>query len=330
MLGLNELFVCPICKQKITSEKDAYNCVPCKRIYPVIHGIPIFMTADAESDFMNTFWDKGWENRLEKTDQRYLLKEDCQTLSDRLSESILALRDENDTIAEIMPQGNEVLLNIGCGTGEASLFTVMGFNAYIGLDFSYNAAQYSQTLIRKLGGEGITAQANAELLPIATNSIDIVYSNGVLHHTPETVKAIGEAIRVLKPGGRGVIGLYNTWSPTFVNFRLYGAVKSLFKTGHSPWYAEGEGAWKTGTLTNPWTKTYSAGELKTIFSRYAVKDLILRKAGFSWGNVLPKIGKHIDKTRLGHRVARRLYALFGAMWVITFKKEVAPKHLQEG
>ncbi len=50
--------------------------------------------------------------------------------------------------------------------------------------------------------------ADAEELPFADGSFDVVYSWGVLHHTPDTARAVREAIRVLRPGGRICVMLY--------------------------------------------------------------------------------------------------------------------------
>jgi SAM-dependent methyltransferase len=49
---------------------------------------------------------------------------------------------------------------------------------------------------------------DAESLPFADASFDLVYSNGVLHHTPNTVAVVREIRRVLRPGGRAIVMLY--------------------------------------------------------------------------------------------------------------------------
>jgi len=56
--------------------------------------------------------------------------------------------------------------------------------------------------------EGRFVQGDAENLPFADGSFDLVYSHGVLHHTPDTPRTIREVHRVLAPGGRAVIMLY--------------------------------------------------------------------------------------------------------------------------
>lgn len=60
--------------------------------------------------------------------------------------------------------------------------------------------------LRGLSGRFI--HHDAESLPFEDHSFDVVYSNGVLHHTPNTAAVVGEIHRVLRPGGRAIIMLY--------------------------------------------------------------------------------------------------------------------------
>jgi SAM-dependent methyltransferase len=59
--------------------------------------------------------------------------------------------------------------------------------------------------------------ADAENLDFADASFDRVYSHGVLHHTPDTARAISEIHRVLKPGGQAMVMLYHRGS---YNYRI--------------------------------------------------------------------------------------------------------------
>lgn len=60
-------------------------------------------------------------------------------------------------------------------------------------------------------------EQDATRLPFPDNSMDCVYSFGVLHHIPEIDQVVSEIYRVLKPGGRVMIALYYKW-PAFICF----------------------------------------------------------------------------------------------------------------
>ena len=53
-----------------------------------------------------------------------------------------------------------------------------------------------------------SVQADLLDLPLADSAFDLVYSIGVLHHTPSPRRAFGEIARKVKPGGRLAVWLY--------------------------------------------------------------------------------------------------------------------------
>ncbi len=58
--------------------------------------------------------------------------------------------------------------------------------------------------------------ADGEDLPFEDANFDVVYSFGVIHHTPDTQKTVDEMYRVLRPGGRAIIGVYHRFSAFFL------------------------------------------------------------------------------------------------------------------
>ena len=71
------------------------------------------------------------------------------------------------------------------------------------IDVTQERALATQKKFDLLGDDatGNATQGDAENLPFADETFDIVYSSGVLHHTRDTEKAIDEAHRVLAAAG---------------------------------------------------------------------------------------------------------------------------------
>ena len=100
------------------------------------------------------------------------------------------------------------VLEIGCGCGsEAERFSRAGAH-YTAIDLTNAALGITRKRFQLANLEGRFVQGDAENLPFADGSFDLVYSHGVLHHTPDTPRTIREVHRVLSPGGRAVVMLY--------------------------------------------------------------------------------------------------------------------------
>jgi SAM-dependent methyltransferase len=109
------------------------------------------------------------------------------------------------------------ILEIGCGLGtDGAQYAEAGAD-YTGVDLTEAAVQLARKRFELFDLPGKFQTADAENLDFDDESFDLVYSHGVLHHTPETGKAIQEIHRVLHPGGRAVVMLYHRGS---YNYRV--------------------------------------------------------------------------------------------------------------
>jgi len=129
-------------------------------------------------------------------------------------------------------------------------------------------------------GNGMAIQADAENIPFKDGSFDIVYSNGVLHHSENTDACINEVYRVLKAGGQAVIMLYCKDSFQYWLNLMPRAIMSglLFKyPAHECFGLITEGRPRSGKR-NPVTRIYSKREIIKAFGRFS--SISLRKSSF--------------------------------------------------
>lgn len=103
------------------------------------------------------------------------------------------------------------VLEIGLGYGSVAQRLAKGGN-YSGLDIAKGPVDWVNHRIRLNGYDGLAQQGSALENPFPSNTFDAVVSIGCLHATGDLRKAISEVHRVLKPGGRTVIMVYNAAS----------------------------------------------------------------------------------------------------------------------
>jgi ubiquinone/menaquinone biosynthesis C-methylase UbiE len=119
--------------------------------------------------------------------------------------------------ADFASAGGLKVLEIGCGLGtDGAQFAEAGAD-YTGVDLTDAAVELARKRFELFALPGKFQTADAENLDFADDSFDLVYSHGVLHHTPDTKKAVREVYRVLRPGGRAMVMLYHRDS---YNYRL--------------------------------------------------------------------------------------------------------------
>jgi SAM-dependent methyltransferase len=109
------------------------------------------------------------------------------------------------------------VLEIGCGMGtDGAQFARAGAD-YTGIDLTNAAIELARKRFAASELKGTFLVSDGENLDFANDSFDLVYSHGVLHHTPDIEAAVHEIHRVLKPGGRAMVMLYHRGS---YNYRV--------------------------------------------------------------------------------------------------------------
>jgi SAM-dependent methyltransferase len=234
------------------------------------------------------------------------------------------------------------VLEVGCGLGTDAVNFARAGARYTGVDLT----EASIALVRKrFELERLTGDlrvADAEALPFQDDSFDLVYSHGVLHHTPDTWRAIDEIHRVLRPGGTAMVMLYHKnsynyrvnimtvrrigvrvlgfdWGPLLVH-KLTGEYERNLRELQRVYRRDGKRMLSpedflnqnTDGPGNPLARAYTRRQAMEMFSRFAE---VRTEVHFLNKRRIPLFGRVIPRA-----VERRLARLLGwHLWIIARK-----------
>ncbi len=196
------------------------------------------------------------------------------------------------------------VLEIGFGMGSDLLSWAEGGAEVHGIDITQEHFRLTRLNFDLHGREADLKLCDAAKIDYPDNHFDVVYSNGVLHHTPETVRCIGEAWRVLKPGGRLILALYHRWSAYhLVTLLLYRGILrgELRRLGYAGLLATIEhGA--DGIEHKPLVKLYGRWQLRHILGDFRDVSICVRhfrREHLPMGRLLPRFLEPLIEPWLG-------------------------------
>jgi SAM-dependent methyltransferase len=154
-------------------------------------GVLRFVESDSYAESFGKEWNWFAQTQLDRPDEQRT--ESRETFEQKTGLSPADLR-------------GKTVLDVGCGMGRFAEVAASYGARIVGIDLSaaVEAANHN------LGALPDTAflQADVFNLPLRPESFDLIYSIGVLHHTPDTHAAFAALPRLLRPGGRIVIWVY--------------------------------------------------------------------------------------------------------------------------
>jgi len=191
--------------RKVLRER-ALHVAPKETAVPVpVPEVTAQPTGDAYKDEVQRQWDS------DPAGAHYVKHAQPHTVDWFLEAERYRYRDYAPWMAETMEfaaHANESVLEIGGGMGtDLSQFAHHGA-VVTDLDLSAGHLELAKENFRLRALNATFVLHDAESLPFPDNTFDLVYSNGVLHHTPNTRDVVAEIRRVLKPGGRAIVMMY--------------------------------------------------------------------------------------------------------------------------
>jgi len=199
------------------------------------------------------------------------------------------------------------VLEIGVGMGADHVeWARVHPRSLTGIDLTPRAVEHTRKRLAIYGFESDVRLGDAERMSFDDACFDLVYSWGVLHHSPDTPRAVSEVLRVLRPGGVARIMVYHKHSLTgYMLWMRYGLLQGRPFRSLTDIYA--------GHLESPGTKAYSIDEARAVFGRFSqvsvrtqlsFGDLLLGAVGRRHNGVLLAIAKKVWPRRLLKRIAK--------------------------
>ena len=206
------------------------------------------------------------------------------------------------------------LLEVGCGMGTDLLQFARGGAVCTGIDLTPRSIVITRQRFTLYDQRADLLIGDGERLPFANDTLDVVYSNGVLHHTPDTAGAISELHRVLKSGGTAKVMIYhknslNYWGEMMLH---RGVLRGELLRGRSPeeimstWVEYSEHGGK------PLVKAYTREQALQLFKGFREIKIEVEQLLRS---EIPLLGKLLPE-----KVFKRFQTNFGWNLIITAQK----------
>jgi ubiquinone/menaquinone biosynthesis C-methylase UbiE len=203
------------------------------------------------------------------------------------------------------------VLDVGCGQGIDLVEYARSGARASGIDLTPRHVELARSHLEALELTATVVQGDAEQLPFADVSFDVVSSNGVLHHTPDMPGALREIRRVLRPGGTARIIVYNRNSLQYWIMQV--GVRGILQRGllhdHSMNGVLAHHVETTSIDARPLVRVYSARRLRRMLSDAGFSSVQTSVGGFNVDEnpISALIAGHtrlLDSASVRERIAR--------------------------
>lgn len=244
---------CPGCKGQLQRSAKAYSCAVCKKVFPIMHGIPDFRLfgdpylgfkddyarTQLISENMNRFDFAGllkfyWSNSPETPDSLRSKFVRTALLGDSKAKEILKSLPQSET------DKHKTILEIGCGTGGFLSIASKRYKRIVAIDIALRWLIVCSKRLKNVEARIPLICCCAEFLPFPDNYFDMIVSSATIEHTRSQKSVFNESYRVLKQNGVMFVSAPNRfslsmephvylWGVGFLPRRWMGLYVKLFK-----------------------------------------------------------------------------------------------------
>ena len=198
MNTFDDLLACPACEGALSSE---WRCRACGTQFEAPDDIPnLRLPGDARTDTVRRFYEH----------------EPFPGYPPRDSLSALRVRAARSAFARLLDRaipGDARVVEMGCGTGQMSLYLARADRIVIGADLTRASLVLGTSAARRFGLDRVRfVETDLHNAGLHAGRFDVVYSAGVVHHTPDPRAAFARVSRLARPGGVIVLGVYNRFA----------------------------------------------------------------------------------------------------------------------
>ena len=215
MDDFRELLACPACAGALAPD---WSCRGCGERFEAPDGIPnLRLPADRRTDAVRLFYERA-------PFPGYAPRDSLQALHARAERSVFARM-----INQAIP-GDARIAEVGCGTGQMCLYLARADRVVIGADLTRASLLLGAAAARRFGLDRVQfVETDLGRPGLRAGSFDVVYSSGVLHHTPNPRASFARLAQLARPGGTVVLGVYNAFARVPLRLRRLVARLSGFR-----------------------------------------------------------------------------------------------------
>jgi len=213
--ALLDLLACPSCAGPLSTD---WSCLACGVQYEVPDGIPnLRLLGDTRTEIVRRFYEQA----------------PFPDFPPRATLSWLRARAERSEFARLIDRAipsNARVVEIGCGTGQMSLYLAHADRVVVGADLTRESLRLGVEAARRFELDQVRfVETDLHHPGLRAGAFDVVYSSGVLHHTPDPSVAFARMVRLARPGGIIVLGVYNAFARIPLRARRFVARMSGYR-----------------------------------------------------------------------------------------------------